>query len=1188
MKLLFALIALSLSIEALATTPQAPISELRLNLSLLPQEASLSCEQRFFRRSYRTVETAQTLTRNQVLSYLNFLIDQGMPVSSTSLTRESQLAQEMIFDRFQISLRGATLYEEARRIFGSIDQAINRTQAGQNLRAQDNDVDHKTWTTEILVKLAQECYAAGIPFDRDYLMKYSAFVGLVLSRVYGYPVPGESIVYRTEKLGLELSDIVAQADLPSTHESITYPSYATIYYENPELLITVLKFLKEKGYELSKRALRNQNELVTNLIFNRFGLYINAAKINSLVYAHFEGWPAAKQEVGITYEGRSTQYPGRPDWTPDFYKSLLKTIHEGGFEVSFQNFSEPELYAPIQELLLENHEFDISAKSMRERASEFFGSIEGAALAAQVPYTSHNQQKLPARFTQWNSSELNQELNPILVVEILSFIDDLGYDPVEPFLSNQEDFLKIKSQVEEYFGRRVDGSELVQIAKRFFGNWFFKTTVAAGLEKGDFFTGSGDIPSEPLVQAVGLVLSHYPNITATKMKTELSTSINEILQRDLNLNVSGDSLWREMRRQGRELRDDNARRRGFGGIIDHIKHHRRELLRSTIEENPMTRPTRLNESVWIQITSKKSLDQILGFIHEELDIFPAYTYLIQPGISQKINSELEAQFGFKVSVLEILRASDRFYEGIEDYRKQNDLPYNRPAPEPSDSELLQFLDLVLTEYPEITAKGFRTTYSTEIGEKLIEAFGVRLAGVGLINKLIDRFEDLGTASRLAGHRMPWSRAFNPTTNDLFEALLVLRSEGYGEINRSLFLDSEQEDKIAKALEHHFGFEIPVYSLYSWLTRKFGPAGFQQGVFFISRFYNSEKSLTENIERLPNFRSLRLGKEELKHILQFIKAQNFDPVESLLADPTAFHPIKETIQSQLEVELEGFDLILEVKKHFPTFEDGLRDFNLIDRSAFGQDDSTELTHELKVIFGSVLQEYPDIHANDLQFTYSNAISKLLKEKFEINISGYSLWREVTRQAALHNPSRSWNDFSWAKSESLSYYNDYLNQNSRWKLDETPEKDVLDDFIEFLIEREFTINHTYFTHADHTPRLRELIKEKFMQDIPIAQVRRAINHYYGSISEVRARFNLVSREVHPMSRTELIEIGQKILDVYPELTGTGLRVTYSKEIGQIVENATGRYLSGETLANRIFNEFGGWGNLLKELKTVEEEP
>jgi hypothetical protein len=206
---------------SLATKRIAPIEKLTPNPKLLPAREVGLCRKLMapaspVAPSLREIRVSKTqaYSKRDLLRFVNFLLESRFVVSSSTLTVESSFVRSLLTKKFGVALAGKDLYQELQKHFSTVEDAVVATNEGKKLKLERNDADYKTWALPILVKLAREVEQAGLPFEAEFLKKHSSQVGMELAKIYGYPVRGDQILYRAEKLEASIDQIRKMAGLP--------------------------------------------------------------------------------------------------------------------------------------------------------------------------------------------------------------------------------------------------------------------------------------------------------------------------------------------------------------------------------------------------------------------------------------------------------------------------------------------------------------------------------------------------------------------------------------------------------------------------------------------------------------------------------------------------------------------------------------------------------------------------------------------------------------------------------------------------------------------------------------------------------------------------------------------------------------------------------------------------------------
>ena len=142
------------------------------------------------------------------------------------------------------------------------------------------------------------------------------------------------------------------------------------------------------------------------------------------------------------------------------------------------------------------------------------------------------------------------------------------------------------------------------------------------------------------------------------MKTTHSLEINEMLMEELNLNVSGYSLWKELKRQGNLMNQDRmGSERGYTAATRYVRAMQTAII---VEANNENSRAEFLEFEGIQFKagrftvdpvelsynfpSKTFFDEVMRYIADDLEIFPTGTNLLNPEFSGFITNSLYNRF----------------------------------------------------------------------------------------------------------------------------------------------------------------------------------------------------------------------------------------------------------------------------------------------------------------------------------------------------------------------------------------------------------------------------------------------------------------------------------------------------------------------------------------------------------------
>lgn len=811
-----ALILALLLPAAWATKTIPEILELIPNENLMTQQTT-SCEAILRRMTIRDGEKqAKELSRSQLEPMLEYLFTRRFHLTSATLTKESASIRNILAENFENPPNGIQIYRFLQERQISLKEVLAPLPEVVNFQSERNDSDYKRWSIDVLIKIAQEVESFGLPFEKSFLMKNSSLVGMKLAEIYGYPVRGDSIVYRTEnKLGLDLEEVRKLAQLPPISPHRQRLDLINNTELSEDLTLKVLRFLQnEHGLELIASHFFERSYELSDIIFNEFQIQISASQLDEAVTHLFGGWkPLKENHFGVTYEGRSMYVPGRPDWSSQFIIEVLQLIHSfKGIEPSFTLLHVKENFKPYKELIQQATGFSIRGKTLYERATLSFGSFKQACLAANVPYYEYGEKFVSSLFLEEKPKYGTKDLNPALLMELLHFIDAMGFEPVEPFLKDDLSFSQVAPSIEETFGFQILGDEILSASKKYFGAHSNALRLGQVAYYDSSFEDFNEDPPEMLVRALKIIIQQIPNLTGHKLRNEYSSQVEEILKKEMNFKISGYNLSNWARAWGNALSDNygGVQNRGYPRMIQYTN-------------NQGDWPRNLNIQRLSEDYPSKDLTLKMIQTLASAGIYPTIAIREQVELRARAVDVLEGFLGYRISINSFFTIIRHHFGNIATARKIVGLPYNDPGERIDDEELLTMLKIVWAHDPGIPPRHFNSEKSAIIGKLLKRKLGVQMSGTTLKKLSTERFGSVASGLRLAGVTLPWSRSYPPSEKQLIDMIAFLIHHEFPLSQRTLRTQEIFKDA-NDLIENNYGFRIDGMTIFNSSKKYFGSNG----------------------------------------------------------------------------------------------------------------------------------------------------------------------------------------------------------------------------------------------------------------------------------------------------------------------------------------------------------------------------
>lgn len=793
---------------ALATARIPPITKFRPNPALKPLR-KITCEMIFGPEhqpviSHTLADANREYSRKELLSFVNYLSALRFNVTSAVLTKEGVTVRALLHEKFNIWLDSRKLYNYLRDEFGSVEAAVLKTAEGKKLNRERNDADYKTWSIPILIKIAKEVEKAGLPFERKFLLYNSSLVGMKLAEKYGFPVEGDSIVYRTEKLDLEIEDIREKAGLPAISPNVEKLENLNKIDWNIDYAVDLLKLLQDRGFEMSFTEFQERSDEVEQIFWEAKKRKITVQMLYHHIQRDAGGLVKVKKALGITYDNRGRHVVNAPDWTAPFYIDLLQMISAGGFEISHDLFMNEEKYAPVRSLIKEKTKFDIRGKLIYEYGRIIFGSLREACRRANVRYVHWNDGFIRTRFVEMKPEFTEEKLNPILLVEILKFIESQGYDVTEHLLTTPQAFAPLKSDIQEQFQMEIEGEAIFNAAKSIFKRLGPALIAASVGEK-----NRERWDEAVLLEASTKVVAKYGFIKKEEMAGKYSEEIGFMLSEDLGFPTSGDSLAEQMRMSI-----------GYQDVMRRA--HTRFITQRAWPYAGTPSETFFFEVVEFLVSKGHFLSDSIFHV---------------PGEFDQASADIEEKYGYTISKLSLEKAGIK-YGGWAAIREKYGQSYHKPQPELAVNQILPALKEVAAKWPDIKSSTMSTTLSEPIGELLREKFKVRCSGSTLMKMTNAEYGSVINALKLNGHRNAWTRGYPPTQKELMEVLIFLRDEGYT-IDRKFLVEEKNFKQAFKKLKIKYGKDITGLAIYQNCFKLYGSDGLTKALDDLARTASGE-------------------------------------------------------------------------------------------------------------------------------------------------------------------------------------------------------------------------------------------------------------------------------------------------------------------------------------------------------------
>ena len=1055
MRLFTVLLALSAG-PAHATKPIPPLEQMVPNEDLIPQE-TMTCGQLLRRVKIHKYDF--TLNDRLVSEMINHLLERRFYVNTATLSTEQVTVRNILATEFENPPSGKHLYDYIKASGKPMTQWVAETPEGKKLAEERDDADYKRWSLDVVIQVAKDLESLGLPFDREFVKNNSSLVGMKMAEKYGYPVRGDQIIYRTEnKLNFTFEEIRWMAQLPEESPHLeTVDQYLNLEW-TPDLVLKITGFLKEEhGYHLIYGELMEDREYIENLIFEKFRILITLHGLDQYVTEFFGGWkPLKRDHFGVGYDGRNMYHVGRPDWSKDFIKTLLKFIHDNGYEPRHKLLYYKDLFRPVQKMIEDEFGFKIRGKTLYERARKKFGTFEKACEAADVPYFEYSEQFLSTVFIEDKPEFGVHEINPVILMEVLQFIDALGFEPVEPFLESAA-FDLVKQKVDEAFGMDITGDQVLAASKKYF------RYHQAALQAADVAYYSAEMedfveeePPAELVEAMGLVMDHLPEVNGLSMRHEHSNDVEQLLKEKMNFKLSGYNLSLWARAWGNELwaRNNMIGHRGYLKLVEYVN-RKKSFLSQFISTSSI--PGEEDE----EYLSEEVLLQISMVLYKA-GIFPSRSNLTRAENREKIIEVITANFGGAPSILQILNSGTHHFDSFDDIRRELNLPYHPPEPDYSDDEILEMLRVVWDRYPGVGVEGLRAEKSTAIGKLLKRKLGIRLAGIGLLKLAEDAFGSLTDGFKVAEVDLGWYLAHGPTEEFLIEVVAYLIEQGFPVTQDNLNLKPNFAPA-RELLKKKFNIDIWGASIKNYARIYLGKTGHLEAV-------------RQKAWDLVNARLSRplLEADQLKAIVTHLNENEIFPSWKNLSNAKVRSRALKMIKSEFARDITWERIFVSSFHHFGNFDQV--------RAAVGlpwvepaKVEDGEILHILRLVW----KKWPAITPSDIRKGYGAKITKLiLEDNPESTVTAKSLIRIVEDRYGgfLEGFEAAGIDVPWT----VAY---------------PPSEDMVLDVLVLLMEKGFTISSDNLAYKNRFAEAHGWIKEKFQWDVWGSAVRNQIYKLYG---------------------------------------------------------------------------------------------
>lgn len=1075
---LLTVLAALLAGSAHATKPIAPLPQMVPNEDLRPSQ-TMTCGQLLRRVRMQYPDTLESLNNTLVSDMINFLLENRFHVTAGSLSVEQVTVRNILARKFEKPPSGNILYEYIKNSGKSVAQWVAETPEGKKLSVERNDADYKRWSLDVLIKVAKDLESLGLPFEREFLKSNSSLVGMKLAEIYGYPVLGSQILFRMEnKLEFTIEEIRWMAGLPETSPHLkTVEQYLALEW-TPDLVIKIARFLmEEKGYHLSFNELHDDRDVIQDVVLEKYKILITVSLMDEYVQQFFGGWrPLKENHLGITYRGREKHHAGRPDWSKRFIKDVLKFIHNQGYEPRAKLLYDKELFAPIQEKIESEFGYRIRGKTLYEKAAWRFESFEAACQAADVPYFEYSEQHLSTIFIEDKPEFGVEEINPVVLVEVLQFIDALGFEPVRPFLESPAYDL-VKERVDEAFGMDITGAQLMAASRKYFRHH------SATLKAADVAYYSHDMedfveeePPAELVEALKLVIEHIPEISGISMRHQHSNDVEQLLKEKMNFKISGHNLSLWARAWGNELwlRKEMTGYRGYFRMLQFLKS-------KEVFPNLNIKAASSEDSEEEEFLSREVVLQISKILNAA-GIFPSRSNLTNPDNREKIIEVITANFGGSPSVRQIFLSGSHHFGTFDGVRKALNLPYHPPGPEYSEGDILEMLEVVWDRYPGIGAQAIRVKHSTAIGRLLKRKLGVNLAGVGLLKLVENEFGDLTSGFQATKVDMKWYLAHGPQEDFFLEVIAYLIEQGFPVTQDNLNL-KEKFSPARKMLQKQF--KITLWGSSIWNYSKI--------------FYERRGALETARQKAWDLVQARkkhpfLRKNQLTKIVNLFNDNGLFPSWANLAVPENRKRAEELLKQEFGDTVNFERIFVSSFHHFGNFDQV--------RAAVGlpwvepaKVEDGEILHILRLVWN----KWPAITPSDIRKGYGAKITELiLEDNPESTVTAKSLDRMVQERYGgfLEGFEAAGIDVPWT----VAY---------------PPSEDMVIDVVAFLMEKGFTISSDNLAYKNRFAEAHGWIKKEFGWDIWGSAIRNQIYKYFGSrggleVVKARARQRLEERK------------------------------------------------------------------------------